>query len=185
MQTERNRKLGCSCCGPGAGGIDRRRFLQFYAAALAALTPFTARADDRPIDALLLLCSDRRIWQPSINFMNAREMQRVYRSFAIEGGAIGLIAEQFRNTPLRRKFWEDLDSAVTWNGVQKIIALDHRDCDAAVTAYGLAKISDRLLETEMHRYALNEFRSRVAARHADVDVEIGLMALDGKVQMFR
>lgn len=186
MRSPRNHKPSCSCYDSHASGwLDRRHFLQMSAAALAAGFSFAARAENGPIEAMLLICTDPRIGQPTVNFMNAQEMAGKYRPFAIEGGAIGLVAEQFRNSPLRKQFWDDLDSAVAFSQLQSIIALDHRDCDAAKTAYGLAKTSDHLLETEMHRYALTEFRNRVAARHADVDVKIGLMALNGKVQMFR
>jgi len=52
-------------------------------------------------------------------------------------------------------------------------------------AYGLTKITDKLIETETHRYALQEFRRVLAERNAALDVEIGLIALDGKVEMFK
>jgi hypothetical protein len=56
---------------------------------------------------------------------------------------------------------------------------------AMKTAYGLAKTSDKLIETETHRYALQEFRKQMAEHNASLDVEIGLIGLDGKVEMFK
>jgi hypothetical protein len=129
------------------------------------------------------MCSDPRIWRPTINYMKGRELDGKYREFAIDGGAIGLVAEQYRDS--NKEFWDDLAAAVTWRQTSRIIALNHRDCSAAKIAYGLVKTTDRLIETEMHRYALKEFRKQVAERHADLDVEIGLMALDGKVEILK
>lgn len=173
----------CSCCsGPAPSRLDRRRFLRFSAGAgMAAAFPAPAAAEDGEFEVMLLMCSDPRIGQPTIDYMANRGLAGKYRPFVAEGGAIAIVAEQYKDW--RQAFWDELSAAVTWHNVQKIITLDHRDCAAARIAYGLAKTADKLIETEMHRYALKEFSSRVAERHAGLDVEIGLMALDGKVQI--
>ena len=67
---------------------------------------------------------------------------------------------------------------------KRIIAIDHRDCGAAKLAYGDASIATPQHETETHRRALAEFRSRVAHRHPELAVEAGVMALDGSMMMF-
>jgi len=41
------------------------------------------------------------------------------------------------------------------------------------------------VETETHRAALAEFRKQVKERHPQLGVETGLMALDGKLEMFQ
>jgi hypothetical protein len=53
-----------------------------------------------------------------------------------------------------------------------------------LTAYGEASIATPQAETQTHRAALAEFRKQVGERHPQLGVETGLMALDGKMEMF-
>ena len=46
------------------------------------------------------------------------------------------------------------------------------------------KVANPQIETETHKAALMEFRKQVGERHPKMEVETGLMALDGKVEMF-
>jgi predicted amidohydrolase len=169
----------CSC------QLHRRRFLQLAGGAgLAAAFPFSATsAPDVQYEALLLICSEPRVWQHANNYMKSRQLVGKYQPVEVDGAAIGLVAEQYQAS--RQAFWETLTSAAAWQQTTKVIALNHRDCSAMKTAYGLTKIADKLIETETHRYALTEFRKKVAERNADLDVEIGLIGLDGKVEMFK
>lgn len=176
---------GCTCCDGRGHGLHRRRFLRLTGAAgLAAAFPFpTAAVPNREYEALLLICSEPRVWQHANNYMKTRELVGKYQPVEVIGGAIGLVAEQYQDS--RQAFWETLMSAAAWQRTKKVIALNHRDCAATKIAYGLTKLSDKLLETEIHRYALQEFRKQVAERNAELDVEIGLIGLDGKVEMFK
>ena len=51
-------------------------------------------------------------------------------------------------------------------------------------AYGEAKVATPQAETETHRAALAEFRKQVGERHPQLGVQTGLMALEGKMEMF-
>jgi len=135
------------------------------------------------MEALLLICNEPRVWQYANNYMKSRQLAGKYQPVEVEGAAIGLVAEQYQAQ--RPAFWQTLMSATTWQQTRKVIALNHRGCAAMKAAYGLTKTSDKLIETETHRYALQEFRLRMAERNADVEVEIGLIGLDGKVEMFK
>jgi carbonic anhydrase len=115
--------------------------------------------------------------------MKGRQLAGKYQPVEVEGAAIGLVAEQYQAS--RQAFWQTLMSATTWQQTRKVIALNHRGCAAMKIAYGLAKASDKLIETETHRYALREFRHRMAERNADLEVEIGLIEPDGKVAIFK
>jgi hypothetical protein len=68
--------------------------------------------------------------------------------------------------------------------IKKVIAIDHRDCAAAKIAYGDAKVANPSIETQTHREALAEFRKQVAEHHPTLGVETGLMALNGRIEMF-
>jgi carbonic anhydrase len=54
----------------------------------------------------------------------------------------------------------------------------------AKIAYGPEKTATPQVETETHRAALMEFRRQMGERQPKLAVETGLMALDGKVEMF-
>src|SRR5262249_40001552 len=81
-------------------------------------------------------------------------------------------------------FWDNLGTSIQLHHIKKVIAIDHRDCGAARIAYGEAKVANPQVETETHKAALAEFRKQVGQRHPQVGVETGLMALDGKMEMF-
>ena len=134
-------------------------------------------------EVLLLICNEPRVWQHANDYMKGRQLAGKFQPVEVEGAAIGLVAEQYQAS--RQAFWQTLMSATTWQQTRKVIALNHRGCAAMKIAYGLAKTSDKLIETETHRYALQEFRHRMAERNADLEVEIGLIEPDGKVAMFK
>jgi carbonic anhydrase len=83
-----------------------------------------------------------------------------------------------------KTFWDNLGASIELHKIQKVIAIDHRDCGAAKIAYGEAKVANPQLETETHHAALTEFRKQVNERQPRLAVETGLMGLDGKVEMF-
>jgi carbonic anhydrase len=68
--------------------------------------------------------------------------------------------------------------------IPKVIAMNHRDCGAATIAYGADKVANREIETETHKAALMEFRKQVAEKQPKLQVELGLMAVDGTVETF-
>ena len=62
--------------------------------------------------------------------------------------------------------------------------MNHRDCGAAKIAYGEAAVKDEAAETATHKAALMEFKKQVGEKQPKLKVELGLMAIDGKVEMF-
>jgi hypothetical protein len=100
----------------------------------------------------------------------------------IAGAAIGVVAEPFKDW--RKAFWDNLATSIEIHHIRRVIAIDHRDCGAAKIAYGADKVANPKLETETHRAALGEFRKQVAARHPQMKVETGLMAVGGRIEMF-
>ena len=53
-----------------------------------------------------------------------------------------------------------------------------------VGAVLLGGVANREVETETHKAALAEFRKQIGERQPALAVETGLMALDGRVEMF-
>jgi carbonic anhydrase len=174
----------CSCCTDLlSGGFDRRRFLRLTGAGLvAAALPFPALAADGNYEAMVLSCIDPRFPEPTLNYMKDRGMLGKYSQFVIAGASIGVVAPAFKDW--HKAFWDNLGASIQLHKIPKVIAINHRDCGAAAIAYGEAKVATPQLETETHRAALAEFRKQMNDRQPKLAVETGLMALDGKVEMF-
>ncbi|HVV63159.1 MAG TPA: carbonic anhydrase [Pseudolabrys sp.] len=174
----------CACCGDLLRArFDRRRFLHLTAAGLAAAAfPSLAFGASGNYDAMLLTCIDPRFPEPTIKYMESRNMVGKYSQFTFAGAAIGVVAPAFK--AWRKTFWDNLAASVQLHNIPRVIALDHRDCGAAKIAYGEAKVATRDLETQTHKAALMQFRKEVGKRHPKMQVELSLIDLDGKVETF-
>jgi carbonic anhydrase len=131
---------------------------------------------------MLLTCIDPRFPEPTIDYMKSRGMIGKYSQFTFAGAAIGVVAPVFKNWA--KAFWDNLAISTQVHQIPKVIAMNHRDCGAAKIAYGAEKVANPQIETETHKAALMEFRKQMNERRPKLQVELGLMALDGKVEMF-
>lgn len=174
----------CTCCADLLRNrFDRRRFLQIAGSAgLAATLPFGAFAATGNYEAMVLSCIDPRFPELVRTYTNQRGLTGKYSQFVIAGAAIGVVAPKFKDW--QKAFWDNLAASIQLHNIPKVIAINHRDCGAAKIAYGAAKVANPQIETDTHKAALAEFRKQVARRQPKLAVETGLMALDGKVEMF-
>jgi len=166
-------------------GISRRGLLRALGVAgVAATLPLKAgAAAEGQYDAMLLSCIDPRMVAPVYKYM--QEVQNLggqYSQFCIAGAAIAVVAPKF--AAWRPAFWENAATSLQLHRINKIIAIDHRDCGAAKVAYGEDAISTPEVETKTHREVLAEFRKAVAEHHPQLTVITGLMALDGSIEIF-
>jgi hypothetical protein len=165
------------------GRFDRRRFLHLTAGVgLLAAFPALAFAAEGNYEAMLLTCIDPRFPEPTIKYMEGRNMVGKYSQFSFAGAAIGVVAPAFK--AWEPAFWDNLAATIQLHNVPKVIAMNHRDCGAAKIAYGEAAVKDEAAETATHKAALMEFKKQVGEKQPKLTVELGLMALDGKVEMF-
>ena len=174
----------CACCGDMLRArFDRRRFLHLTAGAgMLAAFPSLAFGAEGNYDAMLLTCIDPRFPEPTFNYMKSRGIIGKYSQFSFAGASIGVVAPAFKTW--EPAFWDNLATSTQIHHILKVIAMNHRDCGAAKIAYGEAKVANPEIETETHKAVLMEFRKQVAERQPKLAVELGLMALDGKVEMF-
>jgi carbonic anhydrase len=175
----------CGCCSDLLRGMySRRRFLVGAAAAAVAamLPPDLLTAAEGNYEAMVLGCIDPRMPEPMHRYTTRHHLTGKFSQFIIAGAAIGVVAEPFKGW--RKTFWDNLDTTIQLHHIKRVIAIDHRDCGAAKIAYGAAKVANSKIETETHRTAMTKFRRQVHERHPKLKVEIGLMALDGKMEMF-
>jgi hypothetical protein len=163
--------------------FDRRRFLQVAAGTgLAAALPSFALGAEGNYDAMLLTCIDPRFPEPTIKYMQGRHMAGKYSQFSFAGASIGVVAPAFKTWA--PAFWDNLAASIQLHHIPKVIAMNHRDCGAAKIAYGADAVKDKATETATHKAALMEFKKQVAEKQPKLTVELGLMALDGKLEMF-
>jgi len=163
--------------------FDRRRFLHLTAGAgVLAAFPSLAFGAEGNYDAMLLTCIDPRFPEPTIKYMERRHMRGKYSQFSFAGASIGVVAPVFKTW--EPAFWDNLATSIQIHHIPKVIAMNHRDCGAAKIAYGEAKVANAKIETETHRAALMEFKKQVGEKQPKLQVELGLMALDGKVEIF-
>lgn len=174
----------CASCGDMLRSrFDRRRFLQMSAGAgLIAAFPSLAFGAEGNYDAMLLTCIDPRFPEPTIKYMESRQMIGKYSQFSFAGASIGAVAPAFKTWA--PAFWDNLAASIQLHHIPKVIAMNHRDCGAAKIAYGAEKVANKEAETETHKAALMEFKKQVAEKQPALTVELGLMALDGTVETF-
>ena len=174
----------CACCGDLlAARYDRRRFLHLTAGAgLAMVLPSLAFAAEGKYDAMLLTCIDPRFPEPTIKYMEGRQMVGKYSQFTFAGASIGVVAPAFKTWA--PAFWDNLAASIQLHHIPKVIAMNHRDCGAAKIAYGPDAVKDKATETATHQAALMEFKKQVGEKQPKLAVELHLMAPDGSVDTF-
>jgi carbonic anhydrase len=175
----------CACCADLLrGAFSRRHFVLGAAAfgAATALSPYMALAAEGNYEAMVLGCIDPRLQEPVHRYTRQRGLTGKFSQFIIAGAAIGVVAEPFKDW--QKAFWDNLATSIQLHHIKKVIAIDHRDCGAAKIAYGAEKVANPKIETETHRTAMAEFRKQVAERQPNLKVETGLMALNGRIEMF-
>ncbi len=183
LQARFHADASCRVCSGSL--FDRRRVLGAAAAAgVAALAwrPRRAAAAGGQYEAMVLACIDPRMQEPVHDYLERRRLIGQFSQFTIAGAAVGVVAPRF--AAWHQAFWDNLAVSIELHRINRVIAIDHRDCGAASLAYGIASVGTAAAETEMHRAVLAEFRREVAARHPHLGVETGLMALDGSIIMF-
>ena len=177
-------RVSCECCGDLLQRkLDRRQLVHaaVTSAAALALTPYLAIAAEGEYEAMVLACIDPRMQEPVRKYTVEQNLTGKFSQFVIAGAAIGVVAPAFKDW--HKTFWDNLGASIQLHSIDKVIVINHRDCGAAKIAYGEAAVADSAAETKTHRDALAEFRQQLAARHPQLGVETGLMALDGTFEV--
>lgn len=130
-------------------------------------------------EALLLTCMDFRLVDDIERYMEARGLKDRYDHVVLAGASLGGLNERFPTWG--DVFWTHLDLAIELHEVHRVIVLDHRDCGAYRMILGEAAVKDAEAELKAHVKQLYAFRSAILTRHPHMEVEIGLMSLDGTV----
>jgi carbonic anhydrase len=167
-----------------AGRLNRRHFLRAAGAAglAAALTPRLAFSATGHYEAMVLACIDPRLQEPVHYYTRRRRLAGKYSQFVIAGAAVGVVAEPFKDW--HKAWWDNVAASVDLHNIKKVIAINHRDCGAVKIAYGEGSVANWKAETATHKAALAQFREQMKERLPKLGVETGLMALNGRIEMF-
>ncbi len=163
--------------------VSRRAVLGGLGLGVAGLVaaPQAQAQLDQGYEAMLMKCIDPRFTTNTWNYMTGRGWQNNYSEFAFAGGPVGVVAPAFANW--QETFWQNLAISVDLHWLTRIIGMTHRDCGAAAVAYGDRVLTDRTYETDMLSEALRTFRSQVQQRQPQLIVELGIMDVDGHVDV--
>jgi hypothetical protein len=171
---------GCACLSMPLPRLSRRGVLGFgLAGAVAAAFP--ALAAGGSYEAMLVNCIDPRVTTASWAYMAGRGYKDLYSQFVIAGGPIGVVSPKFADW--HKAFWDNLAITVQLHQIKRVVGLTHRDCGAAVVAYGERMKTDRAYETQENIVALRGFRAEIGKRQPNLAVDTGIMALDGTVEV--
>ncbi|KUI18159.1 hypothetical protein AU191_02540 [Mycolicibacterium acapulense] len=163
--------------------ISRRAALGAFglSAAAMATAPQAVGQLDQGYEAMLMKCIDPRFTTETWKYMSGRGWQNNYSQFAFAGGPVGAVAPAFAGW--HETFWENLAISVDLHWLTRLIGMAHRDCGAAAVAYGDRVLTDKAYETEMLSGALRAFRDEAARRQPALIVELGIMDLNGVVEV--
>ena len=145
---------------------------------LSTLQPGVARAGGHT-EMLLLTCMDFRLVNEIEAYMDARGLKDRYDHVVLAGASLGALNDRF--PAWSEVFWQHLDLAIELHEVHRVMVLDHRDCGAYKMILGEAAVKDAETELKSHVKQLYALRSAIITKHPHMEVEIGLMSLDGAV----
>src|SRR6185436_4802883 len=161
--------------------VNRRQFVRIAAfgggAALCRLFS-EVRVNAASTDALLLSCMDYRLTEATERYMSGRGMRGKYDHVILAGASLGAVTDKFPDWG--RTFFEHLDVAIQLHQIHQVMVMDHRDCGAYKTILGQDLAANRARETDVHAQQLRALRTEIKKRHKELDVELLIMALDGK-----
>ena len=173
---------GCSC--HLSAGIDRRRFATLASAMAGAMlaaplmSRFARAAGEA--DALLLNCMDYRLTGKITEYMAGQGLAGKYDQVILAGASLGAVTDKYPDWG--RTFREHLAVAIELHHIHEVIVIDHRDCGAYKVILGRDYASDPAAETTIHAEMLHRLRREIHKLHPKLDMRLGLMSLDGKVE---
>ena len=163
---------------------SRRRLMQTLAlgggATLLSTLPIVSARAAGHVDVVLLSCMDYRLMDEMAAYMDKRGLKDGYDHLILAGASLGALVDA--KPYWGRTFWQHLDVAISLHKVKKVMVIDHRDCGAYRVFLGEKAVATPALELAVHTRYLRQLKARIAQKHAHLEVELGLMSLDGSVQ---
>ena len=170
---------------PLAPSVDRRRLLGLLGLGGATLVAGATLPIGRAFaaggtDMVLLNCMDYRLTEATTQFMTLQERAGKYDQIVLAGASLG--AKNNRFPEWGKTFWDHVQVAIDLHNIHKIVVLDHRDCGAYKVILGKDLAADPKEEYDVHATQMRSLRGAINAKHPKLEVELLLMALDGKAE---
>ncbi|HET7876986.1 MAG TPA: carbonic anhydrase [Methylomirabilota bacterium] len=165
---------------PGRRQFLRTAALGGAASLLALARPWSSARASGAAEALLLTCMDYRLMDEVERYMGRRGLGDKYDHVVLAGASLGALTEKY--PAWGRTFWDHLDLALKLHAIRRVIVIDHRDCAAYKLILGEDLARDRARETGVHVRQLRQLRGEIRTKHPKLEVELLLMALDGRVE---
>jgi carbonic anhydrase len=173
--------MGCDCNTLVRWPAMSRRALMAggVAGMIAAAMPASRALAGGHCEALLLTCMDYRLTHEITTYMDKRGLTHKYDHVVLAGASLGALNDRFPHWA--ESFMTHIELAIQLHQVHRVIVIDHRDCGAYKMLLGEAAVKDAEAELKSHVKQLYALRSTILAKHPHMEVEIGLMSLDGTV----
>ena len=189
ITTQRKKTMNCNVLAKNeTPRIGRRKFLRLAvlgggASLLSLALPGGTTRAVGDIEALLLSCMDYRLLDEIERYMTLEELRDKYDHFILAGASLGAVTEKY--PAWNETFWAHLDLAIQLHKIDRVIALDHRDCGAYKIILGEDFVKNRAEETAIHTKNLKELRRQINEKYPKLEVELLLMDLDGKIETIK
>jgi hypothetical protein len=173
-------RAGCGCLA----ALSRRSlFGMGIAAGAVAMAPrlVLAQTPSPTFEAMLMNCIDPRFSTWTWAYMGSQGWANLYSQFTIAGGPVAAVVDSDPFKTWQKAWWDNLAVSIQLHQVKRVVGLCHRDCGAAVLAYGDKIKTDPAFETAKLSEALRTFRTEVKKRHG-LDADLGIMGLNGAVE---
>ena len=173
-------KKGVTMIARGCRTIPSRRRLMLLCAAMALALPAGLPGVDHGTEVLLLNCMDYRLVDHTAHYMASRGLTGKYDDIVLAGAALGAVTD--KHPAWNETFWDELGVALELHHIHKVMVLDHRDCGAYKVIFGEDFAKDAAKEKTVHAAQLRKLGDAIRGKYPALEVELLLMALDGKVE---
>ena len=127
--------------------------------------------------AMALTCMDPRFQPLVYKYLKKRNLTGKYSSFTIAGGAIGVTHNKFKKW--HTAFIENLATSIRIHKINKLIAINHKDCGAAKIAEPNQVTTN---ETKIHINAFKKLKKILTKKFPKLKMEFKLMSLNRKIE---
>lgn len=128
---------------------------------------------------LLLSCVDFRMVENTARYMSHRGFAGRYDHLQLAGASLGALANDYPSW--RQTFWQHLNFLWKYRSIELVVILDHRDCKAYEMILGRKFSKQEVAEKTVHAGNLQLLKTQIQDKYPDLEVELGLMALNGSV----
>jgi hypothetical protein len=164
---------------------NRRQFLRHLVgtgilATAYLIDPGVARAEKKIPKALVLSCIDYRILEAERYFLSLQNLGGQYDWTALAGASLALSGMPHQYDA--EAFWDQLDISYRLHHIQKVIILDHEDCDVYRYKIDPSLTSNPELELTTHNEYLSRAYWAIRDRYPDLNIELYFVKLNTEVK---